>query len=72
MADRRRPRARYRLDLVDVAAPGDAPPSARLKRLLKGLLRTWGFRCVVAVEVEPAESPSPNAFEDQDHEEAER
>ena len=38
-------RARYRLEVVDVAAPGDAPAATRLKQLLKSLLRRWGFRC---------------------------
>jgi hypothetical protein len=57
MAQIRTPRPRYRLDIVDVAAPGDAPPSTRLKRLLKSLLRRWGFRCLLAVEVKPADRP---------------
>jgi len=34
---------RYRLTLR--ALPGDTPVAIRLRHVLKGLLRAWGFRC---------------------------
>jgi hypothetical protein len=44
---------RYRLDLVALPDPEGVPPANRLRRLLKALLRGWGFRCIRAVEVRP-------------------
>jgi hypothetical protein len=45
------PRQRFTLTLVDAAPDALAPPERRLARLLKCLLRYYGFRCERAVEV---------------------
>ena len=37
-------RPRYRLTLEDVWYPQGPPPAVRLRRLLKTLLRAYGFR----------------------------
>jgi hypothetical protein len=46
------PRPVYRLTLE--ALPDDVPAHVRLKRVLKGLLRGYGFRCVRVEQVPPA------------------
>jgi hypothetical protein len=46
----------YRLTVE--ALPGDVPAPVRLKRLLKGVLRGYGFRCLEAREV-PSGPPPP-------------
>lgn len=40
---------RYRLVIVSI--PHAVPVSVRLRRMLKALLRAWGFRCESVVEV---------------------
>jgi hypothetical protein len=50
----RRPRARFSLVIEDAASPADedTPPAIiRLRKVLKVLLRSLGFRCVEAREV---------------------
>jgi hypothetical protein len=37
------------------ALPADVPPAARLRRLLKILLRVYRFKCVAVTEVSPGE-----------------
>jgi hypothetical protein len=36
---------RFTLDLIDTPRPGDAPTIVRLRHVLKGLIRAYGFRC---------------------------
>jgi hypothetical protein len=50
--------ARPRYQLLLEAQPGDVPAILRLRRLLKTLLRGYGFRCISAQELPPAE-PTP-------------
>lgn len=47
------------LTLLDLQRAGDAPSEVRLRRLLKSLLRAWGFRCVRVQECVPEPEPVP-------------
>jgi hypothetical protein len=65
------PRQRFTLTLEDAPqrerdGTPPAPTDVRLKRLLKAMLRGYGFRCVAVVETTPkepdhAESKNPGA-----------
>jgi hypothetical protein len=52
---RRHNKPRYALVLT--ALPSDIPPVIRLRRLLKALRRTYGFRCEHIRPLEPAAAP---------------
>jgi hypothetical protein len=53
------PRERYRLTL-EALPDGGAPAPIRLKRFLKAALRSYGLRCVDAVELrDESEAPTP-------------
>lgn len=52
------PQSVYRLTLQ--AGPGSVPPQVRLRRLLKTLLRGYGFRCLEIVLVPPPPAPAPD------------
>ncbi len=47
------PRRRFALTLEDAEPRALAPPERRLARLLKCLLRYYGFKCLNAVETTP-------------------
>jgi hypothetical protein len=56
------PQPKYRLELQ--AQPGPVDPVLRLRRLLKALLRAYGFRCLSVAEVPSIEGqnrPAPVA-----------
>lgn len=42
------------------AEPGHVPIPSRLKRLLKSLLRSFGFRCVALIENREPDEKEPN------------
>jgi hypothetical protein len=46
----------YILELRAIPMPGMCEPEQRLRRLLKQLLRNFGFRCV---NIRPAPAPAP-------------
>ena len=52
---------RYRLELQ--AQPGPVDPVLRLRRVLKALLRAYGFRAVFVEEIRPSASPDQEAVE---------
>jgi hypothetical protein len=49
-------RPRYRL-LIESTGHDGPPVEIRLRHVLKGLLRGWGFRCKSIEEVKPANNP---------------
>jgi hypothetical protein len=49
-------RPHYLLRLV--ALPADAPAHVRLQRVMKALLRAYGFRCISAAEVTSEAPPA--------------
>lgn len=51
-------RSTYVLTLVDAGVAGDAPVAARLRAVLKRLLRPWGFRRADAAELQDAAASS--------------
>ncbi len=57
------PRRRFALTLEDAQPRSLAPPERRLARLLKCLLRYYGFRAIDAVETTP---PPPEAQASED------
>ncbi len=63
MSSKQEPRRRFALTLEDAEPRALAPAHVRLKRLLKCLLRYYGFRAINAVEA-PSPPPVPQAPED--------
>ncbi len=48
-----KPAEKYTLTIE--STPDNVPAINRLRRLLKALIRAYGFRCLEVVEVKPAE-----------------
>jgi len=59
--------ARERYTLTIRALPDSAPPIIRLRRVIKGLLRAYGFRLLAVVQLHedsPATAPTHVSVED--------
>lgn len=56
-------RPRYRLTIR--SEPCDTPAVIRLRRVLKGLLRSWKFRAELVEELQP--DPAPIAADQAEH-----
>jgi hypothetical protein len=57
----RKARIEYSIVLTPQAGNWQAPPEKRLARLLKTMLRAYGWRCNACRPVTPAEPPPPPA-----------
>ena len=57
VADNGKPPQRFAIVLVPPPEPADVPPTIRLRRALKCLLRSFGLRCV---ECRPADEQDDN------------
>lgn len=64
MSEQSKPRP-YVVTLEPVTGPFWAPPHRRLARLLKAMLRGYGFRCVSARELEATPPSLPEKRKEQ-------